>query len=89
MCKRTVSIVTPTYNSMRTLDTYMNAILMQTYPHEAIELIFADGGSTDGTLEQISKYSENCDISIKLFENPLCPFIEARITSRYLLIPVK
>lgn len=69
--KRTVSIVTPTYNSMRTLDTYMNAILMQTYPHEAIELIFADGGSTDGTLEQISKYSENCDISIKLFENPL------------------
>ena len=71
MCKRTVSIVTPTYNSMRTLDTYMNAILMQTYPHEAIELIFADGGSTDGTLEQISKYSENCDISIKLFENPL------------------
>ena len=56
MIKRTVSVVTPTYNSMRTFDTYMDAVLKQTYPHDNIEILFADGGSTDGTIDIIKKY---------------------------------
>lgn len=40
---KTVSIVTPTYNSMRTLEDYMSAILMQDYPHEDLEIVIADG----------------------------------------------
>lgn len=66
-----ISIVTPTFNSMRTLDEYMQAILAQNYPHENMELIFADGGSQDGTLERIEEYRQQGDIPIQVFENPL------------------
>ena len=66
-----ISIVTPTFNSMRTLDDYMRAVLVQKYPHEKIEMIFADGGSNDGTLERLKEYSEKCDIPIYVYDNPL------------------
>ena len=66
-----ISIVTPTYNIMRTLDEYMGAILSQKYPHDKIEIVFADGGSTDGSLEKISKYAKEVDFSISVYENPL------------------
>lgn len=56
---------------MRTIKEYMQAILKQDYPHEQIELIFADGGSKDGTLETLEKYRKTCDISIHIYENPL------------------
>lgn len=66
-----ITIVTPTFNSMRTIDEYMKAILSQDYPHTKMELIFADGGSQDGTLEKLEEYDKNCDIPIHIFENPL------------------
>lgn len=68
---KTLSIVTPTFNSMRTLELYMDAIILQDYPHDKIEIVFADGGSSDGTLEKIQEYKANCDIPIKLLQNPL------------------
>lgn len=69
--KKTISIVTPTYNSMRTFELYMDAILSQSYPHELMEIIFADGGSTDGTLERIAEYQKKSDIRISVYDNPL------------------
>lgn len=66
-----LSIVTPTFNCMRTIDEYMEAILMQDYPHKNIEIIFADGGSTDGTLNKFREYSEKNDMEIRVFDNPL------------------
>lgn len=68
---RTVSIVIPIFNSMRTLSLCIESILAQKYNHNLIEIIFADGGSTDGTLKLIKSYKENADISIKVFRNPL------------------
>lgn len=68
---KTISIVTPTFNSIRTLDEYMKAILGQSYPHSAITIIIADGGSTDGTIERIQYYQDNADIEIKVYENKL------------------
>ena len=68
---KTVSIVTPTFNSIRTLDLYMQAIMKQTYPHELLEIVFADGGSTDGTLQKIEEYKNDIDIQISLYTNPL------------------
>lgn len=65
-----ISIVTPTFNSMRTLDEYMRAILAQNYPHDKMEMIFADGGSQDGTLERIEEYSRKSDIPISVYDNP-------------------
>lgn len=67
----TVSIVTPTFNSMRTLQEYMNAILAQDYPHELVEIIFADGGSTDGTLDKFREFQKNTDLKITVCNNPL------------------
>ncbi len=71
MKRKTVSIVTPVYNSMRTLQKYFDAIASQTYPHNLIEIIIADGGSTDGTLEFIDEYRRSCDISVSIYENSL------------------
>ncbi len=45
------SIITCTWNSARYLDESIRSVLMQDYPN--YELIFVDGGSTDGTLERI------------------------------------
>jgi glycosyltransferase involved in cell wall biosynthesis len=47
----TFSIVTCTWNSARYLEESIASVLVQDYPH--IEYIFVDGGSDDGTLEQI------------------------------------
>src|SRR5437870_1909735 len=46
----TVSIVTPTYNSAAGLSRLISSIERQDYPHDAIELIVVDGGSTDDTI---------------------------------------
>jgi glycosyltransferase involved in cell wall biosynthesis len=47
----TFSIITCTWNSAAFLGDSIASVLAQDYPH--IEYIFVDGGSTDGTLEQI------------------------------------
>ncbi len=66
-----VSIVTPTYNSMRTLRGYMEAILAQDWPKEALELVVADGGSADGTLAALEEYRATCGFPLRVFPNPL------------------
>jgi len=48
------SIVTPVLNGIRYLETCIQSVLNQSYPH--IEHIFVDGGSTDGTLGMLSNY---------------------------------
>jgi glycosyltransferase involved in cell wall biosynthesis len=48
-----VTIVTVTFNAARTLQAAIDSVLMQDYP--AIEYILVDGGSTDGTLEVITR----------------------------------
>lgn len=47
----TFSVITCTWNSATYLQESIASLLMQDYPH--IEYIFVDGGSSDGTLEQI------------------------------------
>ncbi len=51
MKQLTFSIITCTWNSATYLPQSIESVLSQNYPH--IEYIFVDGGSTDGTLEQI------------------------------------
>jgi glycosyltransferase involved in cell wall biosynthesis len=47
----TISVVIPTLNAERYLDECLTSILAQTYPRDCLELVIADGGSTDRTLE--------------------------------------
>lgn len=51
-----ISIIIPTYNQARYLEQTIRSILLQEYPN--LELIIIDGGSTDGSVEIIKKYTE-------------------------------
>lgn len=46
-----ISIVIPTLNSERTLGECLDAILSQDFPRSGYEIVIADAGSTDSTLE--------------------------------------
>lgn len=53
----TISIVIATYNSSRTIGQCLQSIRDQEYPQEKIEVIVADGASTDETRSIASSYN--------------------------------
>jgi glycosyltransferase involved in cell wall biosynthesis len=68
--KPLVSILTPVFNANATeyLEQCIQCVLNQTYPN--IEHIFADGGSTDGTLEVLEKYHKKYPDRIRYISEP-------------------
>ena len=59
-----VTVVTPSFNSRSYIEETIVSLVRQTYPK--IEYIVVDGGSTDGTVDIIEKYSD--DVSLLVSE---------------------
>jgi glycosyltransferase involved in cell wall biosynthesis len=51
-----ISVLIPTLNAARYLENCLRSLRSQDYPQEQIEIIVADAGSTDGTLDLLKKY---------------------------------
>ncbi|MDR3572951.1 MAG: glycosyltransferase family 2 protein [Anaerolineaceae bacterium] len=66
-----VSIIIPCYNEQATIRLLLEAIYRQTFPRENLEVIIADGLSTDRTRNEIAAFQEkNPDLVVRIIDNP-------------------
>lgn len=66
-----VSVVVPCYNEERTIRLLLDAINQQTYPRNNMEVILADGVSTDGTRQQVAAFQhEHPELAVRMVDNP-------------------
>lgn len=66
-----VSIIIPCYNEQNTIGELLAAINEQTYPRENLEVIIADGLSTDQTRQQVANFQvKHPGLDIQLVDNP-------------------
>ncbi len=54
---RTVSVIVPTYNCAGRIVHALDSIASQSYPHECIEILVIDDGSTDDTAARVAEFS--------------------------------
>jgi succinoglycan biosynthesis protein ExoA len=65
-----VSIIVPCYNEQATIRLLLEALGEQTYPRAEMEVIVADGLSTDGTMHAIAAFQKDVpDLSVRVVEN--------------------
>lgn len=55
----TISVILATFNSQESIAKCLDSVFSQSYPKEKIEVIIADGGSKDRTLQILSAYKVN------------------------------
>ncbi|MCK5706984.1 MAG: glycosyltransferase [Candidatus Aureabacteria bacterium] len=67
-----ISIIVPVRNFERTLAKTFEYLLNVEYPREKMEILIADGGSTDGTVDIIKEWQKKYSF-ITLVEIPNCP----------------
>ncbi len=66
-----VSVIVPCLNEEKTIALLLKAIMQQTYPLQNIEVIIADGSSTDNTRSEIASFQEaHNDLNIQVIDNP-------------------
>lgn len=58
-----LSIVTPTYNNERDIEKFLKSIRRQDFSQRRVEILAADGGSTDKTLAILKRYK------VKILQN--------------------
>ena len=64
-----VTVVIPAFNEERYIRLALDAALQQEYPAEKLEIIIADGGSTDRTRSIVAEFSREHP-NVKLIDNP-------------------
>jgi glycosyltransferase involved in cell wall biosynthesis len=68
----TVSVIVPCYNEQPTIRLLLEALLQQTFPRAGMEILIADGMSTDGTRDVIAAFQrEHPDLHIRVVDNTL------------------
>jgi succinoglycan biosynthesis protein ExoA len=65
-----VSVIMPVYNEKAFIDRSLRAILAQSYPKELMEIVIADGMSTDDTRSMIRSISAGTEIPVHVVDNP-------------------
>jgi len=71
MEKKNVSFIIPTLNARKTIGQCLLSIIGQEYPEGRFEIVIADGGSRDGTLELLEALKEILPKgTLKVVENP-------------------
>lgn len=58
-----VSIIIPTYNEEENIDQCLNFLKIQNYPHDKIQIIVVDNGSTDQTSQIVKEHIEEINVS--------------------------
>lgn len=66
-----ISIIIPTFNSAKTLSQCLDSIFIQDYPRDKLEVIIADGGSGDNTLDIVKQFMDKGSMQARVCENPL------------------
>jgi succinoglycan biosynthesis protein ExoA len=65
-----VSIIVPCYNEETTIQFLLDALYRQTFPRTQLEIVIADGISTDFTLQRIQEFQNNHpDLLIRVIKN--------------------
>src|ERR1700756_4936108 len=64
-----VSIIMPIRNEERAISRVLDCLLAQDYPQDRLEILVADGMSTDGTRRIVSVAAAG-DSRIRLLDNP-------------------
>ena len=65
-----VSIIIPCYNEQTTIRKLLEAIHAQTFPRPDLEVVIADGMSTDGTRAEIAAFADaHPDLQIAIVDN--------------------
>lgn len=66
-----VSVIVPCYNEQSTIRLLLEALREQTFPRADMEVILADGMSTDGTRDEIAAFRrEFPDLDVRVVDNP-------------------
>ena len=64
-----LSVICPIYNEEKYIGACIESIIAQDYPKDNLEVIFADGMSTDRTREIVEEYATKYPF-IRLIDNP-------------------
>src|SRR5919108_4319915 len=65
-----VSVIVPCYNEQSTILLMLKALRSQTFPRAEMEVVIADGMSTDGTRAAITTFQENFpDLAVRVVDN--------------------
>jgi succinoglycan biosynthesis protein ExoA len=67
-----VSVIVPCYNERSTIRHLLEALREQTFPRREMEVVIADGMSSDGTREAIATFQRDFpDFDVRVVDNPV------------------